>query len=54
MVKVNEKFIETYLNNKALEVVKSLNEIKDALDIREQALIGKINRIIDEIISIEF
>ncbi len=53
-VNVNERFIESYMNNKALEAVKILNEIKDALDTKEQALIGKINGIIEEIISIEF
>ncbi len=51
---VNENFIESYLNNKALEAVKVLNEIKDALDTKEQALIGKINGIIEEIDRIEF
>jgi len=53
MVKVNQKFIDSYLNNKLLESLKPLNEIQDALDPSEEKLIIEIAGIIKRIISIE-
>jgi hypothetical protein len=53
MTQVSKRFIDSYLNNKLLEAIKPLNEIKDAVDPTEQRLLGKINGIIEEIISIE-
>jgi len=53
MVKVSEKFIESYLNNKLLETLRPLNEFKDALDSSEGELRAEIDSIIQRIISIE-
>lgn len=53
MVKVTEKFISSYLNNKLLAAIKPLNEIQDALDSSEEKLIIEIAGIIKRIISIE-
>ena len=53
MVQVKQKFIDGYLNNKLLEAIKPLNEIKDALEAIEQGMIQEIDDIIKKIISIE-
>jgi hypothetical protein len=53
MTKVTEKFISSYLNNKLLEAIKPLNEIKDTLDLSEEKLIAEIDGIIKQILSIE-
>jgi hypothetical protein len=53
MTQVSKKFIDSYLNNKLLEAIKPLNEIKDAVDPTEQGLIQEIDGIIKKIISVE-
>ena len=53
MAKIRQTFIESFLTNKLLESVKPLNEIKDALDPTEEALIKKIDGIIQDIIGTE-
>jgi hypothetical protein len=53
MAHVKQKFINGYLNNKLLESIKPLNEVKDALEPTEEGLIEEIDGIIKKIISIE-
>ena len=53
MAQVSKRFIDSYLNNKLLESIKPLNEIKDAVDPTERGLIQEIDGIIKKIISIE-
>lgn len=53
MAKVSKRFVHSYLNNKILESIKPLNEIKDALEPVEQELIAEIESIITKIICIE-
>ena len=53
MAAVSQTFVDRYFSNKVLEAIKPLNELHDALDIQEQRLIGKINGIIEQILSLE-
>ena len=53
MVKIRQTFIDSFLTNKLLESVKPLNEIRDILDPTEDALLKRIDGIIQEIIGIE-
>ncbi len=54
MTMVNQKFIETYLYRKVFEAVKNLNEVRDALDPKEAALLQRFEAITKELMSIEF
>ena len=54
MVTVRQSFIDSYLNNKLLEAVKSLNQVMDALDLtKEQKVVSEIDEIIKRILAIE-
>ena len=53
MAKIRQTFIDSFLANKLLESVKPLNEIRDALDPTEEALIKRIDGIIQDIIGTE-
>lgn len=53
MARVKQSFVQGYLNNKLLESVKPLNEIKDALDPSETELIERVDGIINDILSID-
>ncbi len=53
MAKVSEKFISSYLNNKLLDAIKPLNEVKDALDTSEENLKTEIDSIIRRVLKIQ-
>jgi prefoldin subunit 5 len=53
MAKVSEKCISSYLNNKLLEAIKPLNEMRDALHTSEEKLMAEIDSIIERILSIQ-
>ena len=53
MVRVSEKFISSFLNNKLMGAIKPLNEVKDAIDSSEEELRAEVDGIIQKILSIE-
>lgn len=53
MAKVNQKFIGSYLNNKLMEAVKNLHDVKSALDPDEKELIKRLDELAKQITSIE-
>jgi hypothetical protein len=53
MIKLNQQFANSFLNNKLLESLRNLNEIKSAVDPSEEVLIAKIDQVIEQIVNIE-
>lgn len=54
MARVRQSFIDSYLNNKLLDAVKSLNQLVDALDLtKEQRVVSQVEEIIKRILAIE-
>jgi hypothetical protein len=53
MAIVTDKFVSSYLNNKLLEAVKPLNEVKDALGASQSVLKAESDRIIQAILKIQ-
>lgn len=53
MIKVNQRFIDSFLNNKLLESLRNLNEVKSAVAPTEKILIAKIDQIIEQIVNIK-
>ena len=53
MIKVNQRFIDSFVNNKLLECLRNLNEIKGAVAPTEKLLIAKIDQIIEQIVNIK-
>jgi len=53
MARINQKFIESYLYSRILEVLKILNEVGSALDSSEKDLKEEIKGIIQQITRLE-